>query len=84
MLLIKFLRKGTNSPEEVTWYLFRIPVRQFESKFGNIDGFKSIKYARMLLTGFQDPVVLTLCQLPHGGKPLEKVYGQPSGWRVNH
>jgi len=54
----KILRKGTNSPEEVTWYLFRIPVRQFESKFGNIDGFKSIKYSRMLLTGFQEPVVL--------------------------
>ncbi len=50
--------KGTNSPEEVTWYLFRIPVRQFENKFGNIDGFKSIRYARMVLTGFQDPVVL--------------------------
>ncbi|MBL0742314.1 cell surface protein SprA [Chryseolinea sp. Jin1] len=47
-----------NSPERVTWYLFRIPVRQFEEKFGNIDGFKSIKYARMLLTGFKDPVVL--------------------------
>ncbi|MEO7991545.1 MAG: cell surface protein SprA, partial [Chryseolinea sp.] len=44
--------------ERVTWYQFRIPVRQFESKFGNIDGFKSIKYVRMLLTGFKDPVVL--------------------------
>ena len=54
----KILTKGTNSPEQVTWYLFRIPVRQFENKFGNIDGFKSIKYARMLLTGFKDPVVL--------------------------
>jgi cell surface protein SprA len=51
-------RKGTNSPEEVTWYLFRIPVRQFEAKFGNIDGFKSIKYVRMLLTGYSEPVVL--------------------------
>ena len=50
--------KGTNSPEQVTWYLFRIPVRQFENKFGNIDGFKSIKYARMILTGYSEPVVL--------------------------
>ncbi|AYB35506.1 cell surface protein SprA [Chryseolinea soli] len=54
----KILTKGTNSPEQVTWYLFRIPVRQFENKVGAIDGFKSIKYARMLLTGFKDPVVL--------------------------
>jgi cell surface protein SprA len=54
----KILTKGTNSPEQVTWYLFRIPVRQFENKFGNIDGFKSIKYARMILTGYSEPVVL--------------------------
>jgi cell surface protein SprA len=54
----KINTKGTNSPEQVTWYLFRIPVRQFENKVGAIDGFKSIKYARMLLTGFKDPVVL--------------------------
>ena len=45
-------------PEKVDWYLFRIPVREFENRFGAIDGFKSIKYVRMLLTGFRDPVVL--------------------------
>ncbi len=44
--------------EPVTWYLFRIPVREFESKSPTIDGFKSIKYVRMLLTGFRDPVVM--------------------------
>ncbi len=54
----KITTKGTNSPEEVTWYLFRIPVRQADSQFGNIDGYKSIKYARMILTGFGEPVVL--------------------------
>ncbi len=54
----KIETKGENSPELVNWYLFRIPVRQFETKFGAIDGFKSIKYARMLLTGFSEPAVL--------------------------
>lgn len=43
---------------DVTWYLVRIPIRQFEDKFGAINGFKSIRYARMILTGFQEPVVL--------------------------
>lgn len=43
---------------EVTWYLFRIPVRQFEEKVGEINDFKSIRYARMYLTGFTEPVVL--------------------------
>ncbi len=45
---------------EVTWYLFRIPIRQFDptGTVGKINGFKSIRYARMLVTGFKDPVVL--------------------------
>jgi len=54
----KITRKGKDSPEEVTWYLFRIPVRQPDGKFGEIDGYKSIKYARMILTGYSEPVVL--------------------------
>ncbi len=50
-----------NVPNEaVEWYLFRIPVREFEAKFGSIQGFKSIRYIRMLLTGFQQPVVLRM------------------------
>ncbi|MDZ4716604.1 MAG: cell surface protein SprA [Cytophagales bacterium] len=43
---------------DVTWYLVRIPIRQFEDQVGAINGFKSIRYARMILTGFQEPVVL--------------------------
>ena len=46
------------NPDQVNWYLFRIPVQQFESKYGNISGFTSIRYARMVLTGFEEPVVL--------------------------
>jgi cell surface protein SprA len=42
-------------PPEVNpelWYLVRIPVRQFESKVGDINGFKSIRYVRMIMTGY--------------------------------
>lgn len=46
--------------EPVTWYLFRIPVRQFDRSIGNINGFKSIRYIRTYLTGFRDPVVLRM------------------------
>ncbi|CAN5391011.1 cell surface protein SprA [soil metagenome] len=45
---------------DVTWYLVRIPIRQFENKVGGINGFKSIRYARMILTGFKEPVVLRM------------------------
>ena len=46
--------------ETVQWYLFRIPVREFEATYGNITGFKSIRYIRTILTGFQEPVVLRM------------------------
>lgn len=49
---------NTRNGDAVTWYLFRIPVRQFDDKVGDINGFKSIRYARMYMTGFQQPVVL--------------------------
>ncbi len=48
--------------DDVNWYLFRIPIRQFDSKVGNIDGFKSIRFARMVMTNFQQPVVARLAQ----------------------
>ena len=44
--------------DEVNWYLFRIPVSQPDRVFGNISGFKSIRYMRMYMTGWQQPVVL--------------------------
>ena len=54
----KITTRATGGTDQVTWYLFRIPVRNFDGRFGNIDGFKSIRYIRMVLTGFQQPVVL--------------------------
>ena len=46
--------------EKVKWYLFRIPVQQVKNKVGNISGFTSIRYARMILTEFEQPVVLRM------------------------
>ncbi|MGB5929413.1 MAG: cell surface protein SprA, partial [Cyclobacteriaceae bacterium] len=45
-----------------TWYQFRIPVRQPDAKVGDISGYKSIRYVRMYLTQFQQPVVLRMSQ----------------------
>ncbi|MFN6945044.1 MAG: cell surface protein SprA, partial [Cytophagaceae bacterium] len=46
--------------EEVTWYLFRIPIREPDASVGRISGFKSIRFMRMYVTGFEKPVVLRL------------------------
>jgi cell surface protein SprA len=45
------------------WYLFRIPVTQFQNKVGNIPDFKSIRFIRMFLTGFEDSVVCRFAKL---------------------
>ena len=45
------------------WYLFRIPVSQFTDKVGNIPDFKSIRFIRMFLTGFEDTVVCRFAKL---------------------
>lgn len=55
------VRPSGSSPE--TWYLFRIPIREFQQKIGNIPDFKSIRFIRMYLTGFEDSVVLRFAKL---------------------
>ncbi len=49
------LRNGKT--EEIDWYQFKIPVRSGEA-IGSIKDFKSIRFMRMFLTGFQKPVIL--------------------------
>ncbi len=41
-----------------TWYQFRIPIGAYDRKIGNIPDFKSIRFMRMFMTGFEDSVVL--------------------------
>jgi len=45
-------------PNEITWYQLKIPIRQFEKQVGGIQDFKSIRFMRMYMKGFQDSVVL--------------------------
>ena len=58
--------------EKVKWYLFRIPVQQVKNKYGNISGFTSIRYTRMILTQFQQPVVLRLANFRMVGAQWRK------------
>ena len=45
------------------WYLFRIPIKQYTQKIGNIPDFKSIRFIRMYMTGFEDSVVMRFGKL---------------------
>ncbi|MFZ8837098.1 MAG: cell surface protein SprA [Flavobacteriales bacterium] len=47
----------------IRWYQFKIPVREFESKVGGITDFRSIRFIRMFMTGWSEPVTLRFARL---------------------
>lgn len=55
------LRNGKE--EEINWYQFKIPIRQFEKAVGNISDFKSIRFMRMFMTGFNDSAIVRLAYI---------------------
>ncbi len=56
---------GAAVGDQVTWYQFRIPLRDDNNNrklIGGISGFKNIRFLRMYMTNWQQPVVLRLVQ----------------------
>ena len=52
-----------NLPDElplkpVKWYQFRIPVREYQKAVNGISDFRSIRFMRMFMTGWSEPVTL--------------------------
>jgi cell surface protein SprA len=45
------------------WYQFRIPIREYDARIGNIQDFTSIQYMRMFLTNFEDSVNIRFASL---------------------
>ena len=45
------------------WYQFRIPIREPDQKVGNINGFQSVRFMRMFLNQFSEPVILRFATL---------------------
>lgn len=48
---------------EVKWYQFKVPVKQPEQAVGGISDFSSIRFMRMFLTDFSEPVFLRFATL---------------------
>jgi len=49
--------------DSITWYQFKIPVRDPDRVVGNIQDFKSIRFMRMFMKNFSEPVVLRFATL---------------------
>lgn len=54
-------RNGTT--DDVNWYHFQIPIDAFGKKIGGIQDFKSIRFIRMFMTGFDEAAVLRFAKL---------------------
>ncbi len=44
------------------WYRFQIPIREFTNNVNDIQGFRSIQFMRMYVTGFETPKILRLAE----------------------
>jgi cell surface protein SprA len=49
--------------QEETWYQFKIPIRKYDKAIGGISDFRSIRFVRMYMAGFEDSVILRFAQL---------------------
>ncbi len=54
------------SSEDETWYQFKIPIREYQQKVGSIADFRSIRFVRLFMQGFQDTTTLRFAQLNLG------------------
>jgi cell surface protein SprA len=52
------VRLFNGTQEEVTWYQFKIPIREYTHRVGSISDFSSIRFMRMFLTGFDETTIL--------------------------
>lgn len=53
---------GSSAVPEI-WYQLKIPVHEFQSKVGAINDFKSIRFIRMFVRGFEDSVTLRFASM---------------------
>ena len=51
--IVSNVRLLNDKIEPVTWYQFKIPLREYDDKIGNIRNFKSIRFVRMFMTDFE-------------------------------
>jgi len=51
------------SSRTVRWYQFKIPIREPDKVVGNLRDFKSIRFMRMFMKGFNEKVVLRFARL---------------------
>jgi cell surface protein SprA len=57
------VKLANGQTQTVNWYQFRVPITAYQSKTGNIQDFKAIRFIRMFMTNFADTAVLRFASL---------------------
>ena len=55
--------EGPNGTETVYWYQLKIPIDQYTKRVGGISDFRSIRFIRMYMTGFEEKTVMRFARL---------------------
>ena len=54
---------ANSKKSKVKWYQFKIPITDYQKVVGPIKDFKSIRFMRMFLKGFNDPIIMRFAKL---------------------
>ncbi|MFM6976668.1 MAG: cell surface protein SprA [Sphingobacteriaceae bacterium] len=57
------VKLANGNQETVRWIQLKIPLAEFNAKYGNIQDFKSIRFIRAFMTGFAEPTILRFAKL---------------------
>jgi cell surface protein SprA len=58
------LPNGTTADEK--WYQFKVPIQNYDRRVGGISDFRSIRFMRMFMHGWEDSVILRFATLEMG------------------
>lgn len=61
--VVSQVRLANGQTQNTTWYQIRIPLAQYEQRYGNIQDFKSIRFVRTYLTDFADTTILRFAKI---------------------
>lgn len=61
--VVRATKNVNGQTKQVNWYQFKIPIRQPERVIGQIRDFKSIRFMRMFLKGFDERVIVRFARL---------------------
>jgi cell surface protein SprA len=61
--VVSQVKLANGQTQSATWYQIRVPIAQYEQRFGNIQDFKSIRFVRMFMTDFADTAVLRFAKI---------------------